>query len=127
MLVKTTDKFTAIHAFINEWLKDKTLYCASCGTPYIEGFECCEEPEITDNYTHAKMVIDGIKEQKKCYTNVFASNKGKNFRPTVRLPKRLYHDIEKYLSTYGEKFLSNERDMLRFAKKFPMFCLPEKL
>ena len=40
-MVQTTDKWTAVHAFINTWLADNTLYCNNCNDAYIS---CCDAP-----------------------------------------------------------------------------------
>jgi len=41
--IKTYDKWLAAKAFINFWLKDKTLYCNNCGSDYLI---CCRHPQI---------------------------------------------------------------------------------
>jgi len=128
MLIKTNDKFEAIHAFINTWLKDKQIYCGNCDTDYNEAtFPCCEEPVLETNSGHTKAIIEAIKDLKKDQINEFASNKEKNFRSTVKIPKRLYWDLDKYLGNYGYKLFDNEEDMLKFAKKFPQFSVPERI
>jgi len=43
MFIKTADKWEAISAFINTWLKDRALYCNNCGFPFVA---CCEKPRI---------------------------------------------------------------------------------
>jgi len=128
MLIKTTDKWTAAHALINTWLLDKTIYCGDCDADYSEKFfPCCKEPVLGTNYGHTRAIVEAIKEQRKSLLNDFASNKKKNFRSTVRLPKRLYSLLDKYYKGLGTKLFENENDIRKFARKFKQFCVPIKV
>ena len=129
MLVKfTDDKWKACHAIMNVWLKDKTVYCGNCNANYDENnFPCCEDPVLADNWGHCKAIIDGIKDQKKELTNEYASNKKKNFRSTVKLPRRLLQVLEQYFKKYNQKLFDNPKEMRQFARRFKQFKVPVRL
>ena len=129
MLIKTTDdKWKAAHCIINVWLKDKTIYCGNCDANYDKAtFPCCDDPVLTDNYGHTKAIVDAIKDQKKTLINEYASNKKKNFRSTVKLPRRLYHTLNQYFRKYKTKLFENEIEVRQFARKFKQFKVPIRL
>ena len=128
MLIKTTDKWLAAHALINTWLKDKTLYCGSCDEVYNEKtFPCCEEPILETNYGHTQAIVSAIKDQQKNHFNDYASNKKKNIRSTVKLPKRLYSLLNNYYKGLGQKLFENKEEIRKFARKFKMFQVPIKM
>lgn len=128
MLIKTHDKWEACHALINTWLRDKTIYCGSCDAEYDEkSFPCCDDPVLATNYEHCKAIVEAIKEQKKTLINEYASNKKKNFRSTVKLPRRLYYILDKYYKDHGTKLFENEMEVRQFARKFKQFKVPVKV
>jgi len=128
MLIKTTDKWQACHALINEWLKEKTIYCGNCDADYNKDFfPCCDNPVLGNNYEHTKAIVDAIKDQQKELLNEYASTKKKNFRSTVKLPRRLYYILDKYYKNHGTKFFENQAEMRQFARKFKMFKIPVRI
>lgn len=136
MLVKTTDKMEAVEAFMNTWLKDKTKYCNYCGLSFNpkdtdeqgKWVPCCEKPEIGTNWDVTKRIIDENKEIRKTRLNKFASNEKKNFRMKTRIPPKLYQDLKHYFEKqYNEKIFKDKKEMNRFARKFKVFTIPEKI
>lgn len=127
--VQTYDKWIATKAFINTWLKDKTIYCGNCDSNYDERlFPCCEEPVLETNFGHTKAIIEAVKDLKKNQLNQYGSNKEMNFRSTVKLPKRLLWDLDKYFKdTCKEALFNNQEEMREFAQRFPQFCVAEKI
>lgn len=125
MLIKTKDKWTAAHAIINVWLKDKTIYCGDCDADYKkEFFPCCDEPILGTNYEHTKAIVEALKDAQKNLVNEYASNKKKTFRSTVKLPKRLYNMLDRYYKKHNTRLFENEIEMRQFARKFKQFCVP---
>ena len=128
MLIRTKNKWTACHALINVWLRDKTIYCGNCDSDYDkESFPCCEEPVLGVNFDHTKAIVEAIKDQKKTLLNEYASNKKKNFRSTVKLPRRLYHLLNQYFKKHHTKLFENEVEVRQFARKFKQFKVPIRL
>ena len=128
MFIKTTDKWVAAHAMINTWLKDKTIYCGNCDADYNKDFfPCCKEPVLGTNYDHTKAIVEAIKDAQKNLVNEYASNKKKNFRSTVKLPKRLYNVLDRYYKKHHTRLFENEIEMRQFAKKFKQFCVPTRV
>lgn len=128
MLIKTHDKWIAAKAVINTWLKDKQIYCGNCDSDYDKNFfPCCSEPILGTNYDHTKAIVEAIKDQKKMALNEYASNRKRTFRSTVKLPKRLYHILNRYYKNHGTKLFENQWEMRQFARKFKMFKVPVKI
>ena len=129
MLIKTTDKWTAVEAFINTWLKDQTLYCNYCGELFDERFfPCCENPQVGRNIDHTMGLIRQNKEMKKIRDNEFASTKKKTLRWGISIPPKLLHDLEKYVKSNGDtKLFNNTREFHQFMRRFPAFRIPEKV
>lgn len=130
MLVKTSDKWEALHAFINTWLKDPTLYCNICGSDYKPHLgQCCSEPQIGTNLQVTKAVIAQNREHTKTRANPFASDKTKNLRWGISIPPRLYESANRYFKQHGyEKGLfSDDGDLKAFMRKFPYFRIAEKV
>lgn len=128
MLIKTNNKEQALHAVINFWLKDKSVYCNNCGlsNPPTNP-PCCENPQIGKNLDHCRGVIKQNKELQKETYNDYASNANKNMRFSVSLPPALYNVLSKYCELHGEKLFGSEEQINWFAKKFPQFAIPKKI
>lgn len=136
MFVKTTDKWEAIRAFINTWLKDQTLYCNNCDKDY-DPFDkdeqgrwrpCCKNPQIGRNIDHTMGIIKQNKAIRQTRKNEFASVENKTMRWGVSLPPRLLYALERYCKNQtGEKLFSTNADLHAFMKKFPVFCIPEEV
>lgn len=129
MLIKTNDKWEALKAFINTWLKDKTLYCNYCNQDYKpELGPCCDSPQIGTNISVTSALIKQNREHTKSRMNEFASSKDKTMRWGVSIPVRLYHDANNYFKMHGEKGLFNDNnDLRKFMKKFRAFRIAEKV
>lgn len=122
MLIKTPDKQKAFEAVINMWLKDKTMYCNNCGTPFIDHPFCCEDPQIGRNIDHCKGVINQNKELMKTRLNDFASNKDKTMRWGLSIPPGLHTLLDQYKKMHGLPGLFKEEgEIAWFMKKFPAF------
>lgn len=124
----TNSKELAIRAFINEWAKDQTLYCNTCGniyTPPPEGVPeepCCENTQIGTNMQVLYWLIQENKMIRETRANQYASNKDKTMRWGLSMPPRLMHDLEEYcINSLKEPFLDTPEEMLSFAKQFPQF------
>jgi len=129
MLIRTHDKWIAVQAFINVWLKDKTLYCNYCGELFDKRFfPCCDNPQVGRNVDHTMGLIKQNREMNKIRLNEFASTKKKRLRWGASIPPKLFHDLEKYLKTLGEKKLFNDnKELHQFMRKFPAFKIPDKV
>jgi len=136
MLIKTRDKWEAAEAFINTWLKDKSVYCNNCGIPYMpqdkdkngKWIPCCETPEIGTNWDFAKQIIDDNKKVRQTRFNKHASNKEKNWRMSVRIPPKLYSDLKNYFeNNYHIKLFESNEDLRKFMRRFKAFCIPNKI
>lgn len=75
-----------------------------------------------------KAIIEENKEIRKTRANDFASNKDKTFRWGVRLPPDLYHTLNNYFKQHGEQGLLTDRyPVMKFAKNFKAFSIPERV
>lgn len=129
MRIKTVTRWDKIREFINLWLKDNQVYCGNCNCNYHEAiFPCCEDPSLGTNIKFTKDIIEGVKELRKVQQNPFASTKKKTFRTLIKLPKRLFSDLDKFCKLeWNEKLFSKQTDHTNFAKKFPQFAVPERI
>jgi len=135
MLVKTntSNKWLAIRAFINLWLKDRRLYCNWCGRLYNPNrFPCCDKPQIGDNLTHTRAVIKQNKIDRKLLKNVFGAESKKHFRLAVNLPPQLLMALEKYVKSTareGEnrKLFENPEELHKFMREFKEFTVPMEI
>jgi len=128
MLVITTNKWDAVHAFINTWLKDPRWYCNNCGKNYGYGeipkppYTCCDEPQVGRNIDHTKAVIKQNKEIQESRKNDFASDEKKTLRWGISLPPALLRELEKYFrEQYQIKLFENKEELYQFMRKFPQF------
>ena len=124
----TNSKEVAIRAFINEWIKDTTLFCNHCGSVYVpppEGVEeepCCDNVQIGTNAQVLYWLIQENKMIRETRANQYASDKKKTMRWGMSMPPRLMHDIEEYcINTLKEPFLDTPQEMNDFMKAFPVF------
>ena len=125
-LVTTKSKMEAAKAFINTWLKDKTLYCANCSRKWKE-VRCCEAPYIVDNFTRVADFTQALKEQRSMLDNEFGASKGKNMRYSISMPAELMRALQKYFGTmYNEDFLVDKKEANEFMKMFPQFTACER-
>jgi len=129
MIIQTRNKWDAIRAFINLWLKDQKQYCNYCGKAFsTEHYPCCENPQIGRNIDHTKGIIKQNKERQETAKNVYGANDAMNLRFAVSLPPRLLFDLEKYVEGTGNgKLFNNITELHEFAREFKVFCVPEKI
>jgi len=135
MLIKTNDRWKPVEAFINMWLKDDTLYCNNCGLPFHDIKDksgkwepCCENPELGTNWSITKRIIEENKELRKTRKNQYASTDKKDFRFKTRIPPKLYHDLTRYFEKeFKQKLFRDKKDATVFARKFPVFRVPDRL
>ena len=120
-------KMNAVKAFINTWLKDKTVYCAACGQDF-NGTGCCEAPHLTDRATRISEFIQANKEEQALQLNDYGASKDRNMRRAISMPAELFRDIETYFkSQYGEKFLDNKNEVRDFMKMFPQVSIARRV
>jgi hypothetical protein len=130
----TTSKETAIRAFINEWLRDSTVYCNYCGEKYVvppvgcEEMICCDRRQLGTNLTLLHALIQENKRIRETRANAFASNKDMSFRLGISMIPRLMSDLEDYsINTLKEPLWKDSNEMNDFMRSFPQFCIPEKV
>lgn len=130
MLIKTNDKWDALHAFINTWLKDPTYYCNTCDQDYKPHLgQCCDDPQIGTNYSITSAVVKQNKEMAKTRRNAFASNASNTMRWGISLPPRLYHSANRYFKQHGYKkgLFEDDADIKSFMRKFKAFRIAERV
>jgi len=121
--VMDDSKVNATKAFINTWLKDKTVYCAACGSDF-KGRFCCDNPHLTDRVKRVTDLMEANQEAKDNQLNRFASTKDKHMRRSLSMPAELLRDLESYfMSQYQEPFLTDQKETRAFMKAFPQFCI----
>lgn len=125
----TNCKEVALRAFINEWLKEDTLYCNYCGNIFQEdGVACCDKPQIG---TNAYLTSELIKENKRIRDtrlNDYASNKDMTMRLGISITPRLLHDLEEYsINTLKEPLWKDRAEMDDFMRSFPEFTVCRKV
>lgn len=113
---------------MNFWLKDKTVYCNTCGKTYDPKAEvCCEAPQIGRNIDHCRGVIKQNKELQKETMNDYAANANRDMRFAVSMPPALYNVLKKYCEVNGDKLFGSKEAINWFARKFPQFAIPKKV
>lgn len=130
MLIKINNKWEAVHAVINTWLKDRRVYCNGCGLTYCpEAGACCEDPQLGTNMDFCRGVIVQNKVSKQTRANDYASNKSKTMRWGVSLPPDLMRTLDNYMKAHGHKkgLFEEVSDLTKFMKKFPQFAIPTKV
>lgn len=127
---KTNSKISAIDAFINEWLKDKTVYCGNClqrATPELAVESCCHNPALGRNVDHLMAVIKDNVEIRKTMLKDTGATKDNSLRFGVNIPQQLYQDLEAYFKQYGEKLFNDKKELREFMRKFPSLSIPKKI
>jgi hypothetical protein len=130
MLIKINNKWEAVHAVINTWLKDKRKYCNNCGKDYVpELGACCNDPAVMTNFDVCLGIIRQNRETQKSRSNDFASTKDGNLRWGVSLPPDLLRTLDGYMKSHGHKkgLFEEVSDLNKFMKKFPQFCVAKKV
>lgn len=131
MIIKINNKWEALHAVINRWLKDPRVYCNDCGATYYKemGIKCCDNPHIGTNFDFCRLLIKQNKQMQATRRNEFASTGSKNMRWGVSMPPDLLRCLDNYMKIHGHtKGLFGEvKDLNGFMKKFPQFAIPKKV
>lgn len=127
--VVTHDKWLAIRAFINVWLRDETKYCNHCGQDFIpDGVACCENPQYGTNKEYMVALIKQNRLRQETRKNEFASDDKKTLRLGVSILPRLLEDLETYCeTTMKEKLWKDNKELNVFMKRFPCFTIPKKI
>lgn len=127
--IRTTDKWVAVKAFINTWLRDETRYCNNCGMDFIaDGNSCCDNPQYGTNAEYMVALLKQNKLRQESRKNEFASNDEKTFRLGVSILPRLLEDLEEYCATtMKEKLWVDNKELNEFMRRFPMFCIAKKV
>jgi hypothetical protein len=122
-------KYKEIRGFINEWLADQTIYCGHCGFPYFPGTPtCCEYPLIGKNIQHLQALFIENEGRKNIRLNSYGSNAAKTMRITISMPQDLLRKLERWhLKRFGYKPFAEKKDLRKFMKHFPMFCVMDKI
>lgn len=103
---KTNDREEAYRFAINTWLK--------------------ASPE---NISVCKKVIEQNKQRRDDSANIFGASKynPKDFRLGISLPPGLYYVLLKLERFHGREFMKDKKDLWWFAKRFPQFCICERI
>lgn len=129
MLIKINNKWEAVHAVINTWLRDPRVYCNNCGLTACGGLACCEDPALGTNLDICKCLIQQNRAMKSSRANDHASNETKTMRWGVSLPPDLMRTLDNYMKLHGHKkgLFEEVSDLNKFMKKFPQFAIPTKV
>lgn len=102
----TRDREKAYQAVINTWIKAKP-----------ENFDCCVE------------IINQNKERKSGMRDSFGSVKQfpKDIRIGLSLPPGLYYTLQQYERMHDDEFMKTKADLRWFARKFPQFCVVDRI
>jgi hypothetical protein len=129
--IKTTDKMVAIQGIINEWLKDQTFYCGSCGEKLNPAFHiyesCCENPMFGRNVDHARLIVKVNKQTTDGTLKKTGAGKDNTFRYSINMPASLYQMLENYFKKHGEKLFNDTKELHQFMRKFKAFTIPEEV
>jgi hypothetical protein len=124
MLIKTPNKELAFRAIINTWLKDKTIYCNSCGQTFetYPKDACCLEAQIGTNAQVLMAIVQQNKDAANTRGNEFGSNDDKNLRWGLSLPPGLHNMLDNFKKMHNQPGIFQEDgEMTWFMKKFPVF------
>jgi len=128
-IVKDRSKMNAIRAFINEWLKDTSLYCANCMKPYRgPEYDCCDDKYIVDRCKRVADFVRANKDERELLFFETGASKSKSIRFSIRMPYELMKALQKYFKeTYQEGFLDDKKEARLFMREFPQFCACNKV
>ena len=102
----TRDRETAYRAVINTWLKASPA-----------------------NITDMQRIIIQNKRRKAMMRDSFGSSRHhpKDLRAGLSIPHGLYYTLVNFERMHNGKFLKDKADFIWFAKKFPQFCIAERI
>ena len=101
----TRDREKAYRQVINTWLK------------------------LPQNYEYAAQVIQQNKERRLQANDPFGGMKQnpKDLRIGLSIPVGLYYTLDKYEKMHDGEFMRTKADLWWFARKFPQFCIVERI
>ena len=131
MLIKVNNKWEAVHAVINTWLKDQRKYCNNCGATYQpELGQCCNDPAIGTNFD----VMVALKRQNQATRDTRANDHAAmtehgQMRWGVSIPPDLMMTLDNYMKAHGHKrgLFEDVSDLNKFMRKFPIFAIAKKV
>jgi hypothetical protein len=106
---KTKDREEAYRNAINMWLKCAPLF---------------GEPKNIDVCT---AVIEQNKARRYEINNSFGESDEGAMRIGISLPPGLYYTLSKLEKFHGREFMKDKEDLRWFARKFPQFCIWERI
>lgn len=106
---KTKDREEAYRNAINLWLSSKPF------------------PGEASNISVCKGIIEQNKERRKNLRNVSGTMLGEDLRLGVSLPPGLYYVLSNIERQHGREFLKDKSDLRWFARRFPQFCIYERI
>lgn len=131
MIIKINNKWEALHAVINTWLKDQRKYCNNCGQTFQpELGACCADMAIGTNFDVTLAIKRQNQIAREGLANDHASMKEhKQMRWGVSIPPDLFHTLDNYMKAHGHKkgLFETPSDLNKFMKKFPMFAIARKV
>jgi hypothetical protein len=106
MWIKTDDRERAYRSAINLWLKS--------------------DPE---NMAVCRAIIEQNKMRREGMSNSYGASKEhfSDLRIGVSLPPGLYYVLLNLERFHGREFMKDKRDLHWFARKFPQFCICERI
>ena len=104
MIRQTDDKWLALKAWLNTWIKAHPDYITSC---------------IETAQTN--------KELQKIAYNEFAATKSKTMRWALSIPPIVYRAIQLFEQTYSVSIFGSKKDLHRFMKEYPQFTVPKRV
>lgn len=109
MWSKTKDREEAYRHAINMWLKASPL------------------PGEPSNLAVCKAVIEQNKNRRAGLANCYGATKTDALRIGVSLPPGLYYVLLKLERFHGNEFMKDKHDLRWFGRKFPQFCVMERI
>lgn len=143
MNIVTGSREDAIHALINTWLSFPIQSCGVCGETDNEKIVDCMAKKMMDvnldnpvdkacfvgsNQDIFKQFIKDQRFIRESRINKWASNKDKTLRNTLSFPPGLLEFLQRAMQKhYQEELFTDQHDMNWFARKFPVFRIPEEI
>ena len=106
---KTNDREEAYRSAINMWLKCPPLF----GEP--SNFDVC------------RAIIEQNKYRREKLDNSFGESQEGAMRVGISLPPGLYYVLLKLEKFHGREFMKDKADLRWFSRKFPQFCIWERI
>ena len=137
MLIQTWNKWDCAKAFINTLLKDTKFYCNNCDedfNPLITNDDghwvpCCDDPQVGRTKEHVRAIAKQNRDTRELCKNETATlTETGAMRHGVSMPPRLLYQLERYfIDTYKQKLWADNKELHKFMKEFPQFCIPRRV